>query len=415
MSAVTHKPQAQPTYAAWLIRVLVGACVLLGVLGSALPAAATTLSWSTQAALPENLAEAQGLSLGNTLYVFGGFYNTRWQATKHAYAYNAADDRWQRLADMPEATTHAAIAADGATIYLLGGYVGNNPGGSTRNVWLYDVAGNTWSRGTPLPADRGGGAAAIVDGKLHFFGGATRRAGSRESTNDKAEHWVLDLRNGGGWQRKANMPNPRNHLAGAALDGKIYALGGQHRENEGTTAQRQVDVYDPATNKWSRAADLPSAAGHLGIHVLDGKLIVVGGSTNGCGSGCASDQVLSYDPASNSWSPLTALPAKRKTPVLGDIGGRLVVAGGGAPNPVNTTYLSSPLSSTPTEVPTDAPLPSETPTEVPTDAPLPSETPTEVPTDAPPPPSEMPTEAPTDAPPSETTAPAETMSPNDTL
>jgi hypothetical protein len=309
----------------------------------------TTVSytWTTQAPVPITLFESQGIAAGGKLYAFGGFFNNKWQTTKQSYAYDPASNSWQRLADLPELLTHAAITVDGATIYLLGGYAGNNPGGSTRNVWKYDTTTNTWSAGTPLPADRGGGGAAIVDGKLHFFGGATRRAGNKESAVDQNSHWVIDLRSAGStWQAAANLPRPRNHMAGVALNGKVYAIGGQLTYKEGSANQNWVDVYDPATNKWSQGAAMPTARGHISAStfIWNGGIVVIGGSINGGGSGLATDKVERYDPQTNTWTTLPPIPGKRKTPVADAINGRIIVSNGGTPDPTNTTWVSSLLS-----------------------------------------------------------------------
>jgi len=53
------------------------------------------------------------------------------------------------------------------------------------------------------------------------------------------------------------MPTPRSEVAVAPLDGKIYVIGGF--EADGSPSAR-VEVYDPATNKWSEAAPPAGAA-----------------------------------------------------------------------------------------------------------------------------------------------------------
>ncbi|MBC8163707.1 MAG: hypothetical protein H7Z42_21070 [Roseiflexaceae bacterium] len=303
-------------------------------------------AWETMAASPLTRSEAQGLAVGGKLYVFGGFYTDRLQATTRSDAYNPATNTWTRIADMPEALTHAAVAADGARVYVIGGYVGDNPGPSTPHVWVYNITTNTWAAGPALPRERGAGAAAIVGRKLYFFGGATRPAGTKITT-DQADHYVLDLDGGTTWQRAAALLNPRNHLGGVALQNKIYAIGGQHGQAEATTAQAQVDVYDPATDRWTRIADLPLARGHINAStfvVYQGRLLIVGGSTNGGSSGLSSSAVSLYDPVTNTWLALPALPGGRKTPVAGVIGDQLIVTTGAGSSATTTTTWRGILS-----------------------------------------------------------------------
>lgn len=88
---------------------------------------------------------------------------------------------------------------------------------------------------------------------------------------------MLDLEGGSQrWRAAAPLPQPRNHLAGVALNGVMYALGGQRRGNERGGNLRYVHAYDPKTDRWRRVADLPYRVGHITASSFahDGKLVV---------------------------------------------------------------------------------------------------------------------------------------------
>jgi len=283
--------------------------------------------------------------------VIGGFGRYTTQASPRSDAYDPATGSWKRIADMPVNVTHSPAVLVGDVIWVLGGFVGNHPGPSTKDVWRYDISSNAWSRGPSLPAPRGAGAAAVVNGKIHFFGGGDRRPGTTNFP-DEAEHWALDLANqSAGWKPRADLPGARDHLAGAALGGTVYAIGGQIG-GESSGNQRRVDRYNPTTNSWSRAADMPTARGHItaSAFVVNGKLIVGGGTNNG---NVPSKDMASYDPSSNSWTVLPPLPSGRKTPVMGLIGGRLVSSTGYNGTGTRTTWVSTPLSGSPPPPPPD--------------------------------------------------------------
>jgi len=286
----------------------------------------TSVSWETVRAAPGPLLEAQGAAVGGRLFVFGGFTSPQTLAvTTASHAYVPATDQWERVADVPQELTHAPVAVDGTAIFLVGGYVGRSPGPATDRVWRYDVTTNSWSAGPSLPAPRGAGAAAIVGRELHFFGGT-----SRDGTNgdpDQPDHWALALDGGTAWEPRAPMPNPRNHLAGVSLGGKVYAIGGQHGENEKWGNQAQVDAYDPASDTWTRVADMPSPRGHISASavVVAGRIVVLGGTNQG---NAASTAVAAYDPVADAWTSLPGLPEGRKTPVADLIDGHLYVATG---------------------------------------------------------------------------------------
>jgi N-acetylneuraminic acid mutarotase len=306
-------------------------------------AVTTNFTWTEQAPSPIARMEAQGAMVDGKLYVFGGFYNIQLNATTRADRYDLQAKRWERIADMPEPLTHAAQAVDGKKIYLVGGYLGDNPGPAVASVWIYDTTSNSWSAGPPLPAPRGAGAATVVGRELHYFAGAFRPEGIYRDT-DTGEHWVLNLDNPSGWVDEPALPLPRNHLGAAALNGKIYVVGGQLERDEAASNQVQVDIYDPVTNSWSRAADLPLARGHIESSLLsiDGRIVMLGGSVNGGNSGLASADVYVYDPSSNTWSQMQSLPGGRKSPVAGYSNGQIFVATGNSGSPT-TTLWSSPL------------------------------------------------------------------------
>lgn len=303
-------------------------------------ASATELfTWNTAAPSPLERFEAQGAAANGKLYVFGGFFNSSIDVTTRSDVYDPASDTWTQVADMPEALTHSAVVVDGQSIYLTGGYVGDHPGPSTDHIWRYDTITNLWSGALSLPAPRGAGAAVLLGRDLHFFGGATRTAGQLNEV-DQGDHYVLSLDGGTNWSNLAPLTNPRNHLAGVGLGGKIYAIGGQHERNEVDGNQNQVDVYNPATNTWKRVANLPVPRGHISssTFVTDGRIDVIGGTLNG---NKPSADVTTYDPQANVWVKLPSLPAGRKTPVADVIGDQIDVTTGNAKGgavPTNTTW-----------------------------------------------------------------------------
>ena len=118
----------------------------------------------------------------------------------------------------------------------------------------------------------------------------------------------------GTWTTLAPMTIPRQELAAAELDGKIYAvggLGGRGNANE---------IYDIATNTWTLGADLPVTTDHAWA-VAYGDRVFVGGGT--------SNRVFFYDPVSNSWTEVSPSAfVHGGTPAAAVIGDRIYVAGG---------------------------------------------------------------------------------------
>ena len=300
-----------------------------------------TIKWTSAAANPQGRFEAQGAMVNGKLYVFGGFYNNAIDATARSDVYDPATNRWTRIKDMPEPITHAGVATDGNTVYIIGGYNGDHPAPGTNRVWKYNTATNTWSAGPNLPEARGSGAAARVGRFIHFFAGTN---GSR--TADKADHWALNL-DTGVWSSRARYPISVSHLAAVTLNGKIYGLGGERGLNERTGNVADVYRYDPATNAWTKLANLPAPRSHFSSSAFarNGRLITVGGSGNGGSFGLPRNDVNEYDPLTNRWRVLTSLPVAAKTPVAALLNNGKIISTTGnadtAAGPIANTWIGT--------------------------------------------------------------------------
>ena len=79
------------------------------------------------------------------------------------------------------------------------------------------------------------------------------------------------------WERLPDLPTQRNHLAMAAVNGRIIVAGG--RTGPGAMAERVdvVEIYDPATGRWTRGAPLPAPRGGITGAVHAGCMFVFGG------------------------------------------------------------------------------------------------------------------------------------------
>ena len=270
--------------------------------------------------------EAESAVANGKLYMFGGFDNSYIQVTNSFEVYDPSANTWTLLGNTPAPQTHVGTATDGRIIYFAGGFRGNWYGQASSDFWEYDTVANTWTRGPSLPAERGAGALVLTGRQLHFFGGAY--GPTPTDVSDSSDHWMFDLDNPSvGWITEAPLPDPRNHLGYAVLNGKIYAIGGQHQLNETTGLDNTVNVYDPSTNSWAAAASLPALTSHLhnSTFVYDGRIICVGGTLTG---DVASNQILAYDPTANSWSDVGSLPQARSATVAQSIDGEVIVATG---------------------------------------------------------------------------------------
>ena len=285
-----------------------------------------TITWSTRAAAPIDRAEALKAVVDNKIYVFGGFNDAN-GPVKRSDVYDPAANTWTQIADLPTRLTHAGVAVEGRDVYVAGGYVGKFATGYDQifgvvNVWKYNVDSNTWSAAPNLPRKLAGGGLVALGRKLHYIGG------NDENRNDAADHYELDLDNiGAGWQVRSPIPEAVSHFGYVALGGKIYTIAGQHGNDAALETVKTVQIYDPATNAWSNAADLPVAISHIASAtiVLDGRIIVAGGETS---HEHPTNRVTAYNPATNTWTSMTNLPSARFSGVAAAIGDDIYFTGG---------------------------------------------------------------------------------------
>jgi N-acetylneuraminic acid mutarotase len=134
------------------------------------------------------------------------------------------------------------FAAAGGKLYAIGGTYRMFPDSVTGSVEEYDPSADTWTSKSPLPAPRSCRAAA-VNGKIYAVGG---RLQDTSFTNLVEEYDPVFDR----WISKAAMPAPRVGFALAVLNDKIYVVGGLDAGLD-NSKPLSIAVYDPALDQWS--------------------------------------------------------------------------------------------------------------------------------------------------------------------
>jgi N-acetylneuraminic acid mutarotase len=178
-------------------------------------------------------------------------------------------------------------------------------------------AANTWINRADMPTGRYGLVAAAVNGVVYAIGGATGAA------TDKVEAYFANSDGFVLWGTKAQLPAPRNLPHGAAvLGGKIYVPGGL---DGGQNHTKTLYRYNPATNTWTKKADLPRA-GFGGVSAaIDGKLYVY---VPYGPEGSPAAALYRYDPSTNAWTERAQPPGVQRSAAVGVINGKMYLAGG---------------------------------------------------------------------------------------
>jgi galactose oxidase-like protein/Kelch motif protein len=132
---------------------------------------------------------------------------------------------------------------------------------------------------------------------------------------------VLRTTNGSTFTRVANLSTPVRYTALADTGGKLYAFGGELASGGDTD---EIQSYDPATNRTSVVGHLKQGIDHAAAISLNGTIYLLGGRRNGA----ATDQVLRFDPGTNSMVPAGHLPSPLYDAAAGVVSGVGYLAGG---------------------------------------------------------------------------------------
>ncbi len=221
--------------------------------------------------------------------------------------------RWQAETVLPGRGLNApAAAVVGRRIYLIGGFdmATNVP---TDRVSVYDLDTHRWSEAAPLPAPRGGHAAAVLDGTIHVVGGGN-------SVSTIADPDAFDPA-AGRWTRLAPLPRAEGSPAALAHGGKLYAIGGR----SGPSDFGEVYLHDTSRDTWASGPPI-EPRGTAGAAEWCGAILLFGGESQALGKSLAS--ALRLDPLGARWQAVEPMPTARNFARAVRLGDSVYVVGG---------------------------------------------------------------------------------------
>jgi N-acetylneuraminic acid mutarotase len=159
----------------------------------------------------------------------------------------------------------------------------------------------------------------------------------------------------GRWSAASTMPSGTGDSGVAALDGKIYVVGGSSffphilpgssDMGSGTWGSSVNYEYDPATNTWRQRAPMPIGLSHVGVVGFNHRLYVFGGFTSLIHAN-AQNAALVYDPCADKWQWLPPMAVRRASVSAAAVDGKIHVLGGrtGDPKPLTLHEVYDPAT-----------------------------------------------------------------------
>jgi N-acetylneuraminic acid mutarotase len=214
---------------------------------------------------------------------------------------------WTAKPSMKRPRAHAAAAAQGNRIYVMGG-VGEE-GVPMSSVEIYDPKTEQWTEGSPLPTPRSHLGAVMLQERIFALGGKGKRSDGSTEHLKTVEIFNSALQK---WEKGPDLLS--FHAAGgvAVWRGIIYVVGGEHPEGTGENNPGIgfAEKWDPLRKKWLEIPPMPTPRFDFTTIGFNNRLIVMGGRVHKGGRDLLFEQAEAYETAKGVWEeyPLTKLP-----------------------------------------------------------------------------------------------------------
>ena len=190
------------------------------------------------------------------------------------------------------------------------------------------LAQDKWENKADMPTPRCCLNAVVVNNLIYAMGGADGRppVGGQPFGPVEIYNPLTDK-----WRKAPDMPAPRYSFVAGVVNGKIYVLGGvtqvERRGKKIWASVKTVDVFDPVANTWKKHGDAKITRNFMGGVVVNGKFYLMGGSPNTSGNELKNTEI--YDPAADAWTKGPAMIQERgDTPTASALNGKIYIFGG---------------------------------------------------------------------------------------
>jgi len=229
--------------------------------------------WHPGPTLPEPLANAAATFAGDRIVVaggsaLGGEEGLVVTVSDRLYLLDPEGDAWQRGGVLPVSLAGASLVSLGDSVYLIGGWDGTAMHDEVWQLPLADLetaAASDWTTVTRLPVAAAFLGATVVEGEIVVVGGYD---GKRELADAAAYAVRFNI-----WRRLPPLAAPRSGVT-LVYDGMaMLALGGGW-----THATADHERFDPLTSQWTvLESPISGEWRHFGAVFNEGSVYLIGG------------------------------------------------------------------------------------------------------------------------------------------
>ena len=253
-----------------------------------------TDTWEGKANMPTVRSDVSVSVVDGKIYAIGGSKQTKVQVPR-GYTYDTEElptvemydpttDTWTQKADMSTPRKTKTCVVDGK-IYAIGGWSTANEQPQLEIVEIYDPATDTWAKAQSMNHARCSAAISVVNGEIYAMGGIGWPPNRDESGQYLSSLYLSSVEmfnpKTNQWHEKTETSTPKADHSASVIDGKIYVMGGYFQEERKLKPLSTIEVYDPATDRWTQESDmLIGKFGHA-TEVIDGHIYILGGNSIG--------------------------------------------------------------------------------------------------------------------------------------
>jgi Kelch motif len=257
-------------------------------------------SWRREPRSPLARTEMSGTAVNGVVLTMAGQPPSR-----DLLAFDPETGRYTRGTRLPVALDHSLVVTHGDDVYVVGGYLappeGEVSGEPTARAWRYHQPTGEWAELPPMRRARGGLTGAVIDGRIYAVSGGPNPFPVDRTPYRNVEVFDIATQR---WSPAPPIPTSRHHAGAAALNGRLYVVGGRRT---GDYSLSTVERFDPATGRWDELEPLPLGVGDLRVVAVSGQVVAIGGDDEigwQEGGGYVTRAVWALDPRAGNWRRL---------------------------------------------------------------------------------------------------------------
>ncbi len=274
--------------------------------------ASKRINWTVCAEPNNNYEYNIALSVNDRIYTLGGNKSGTFEV------YDLKAEKWASLVQLSSPRFFGGGTTILNSIYFVGGI--DVTGKNYATVEKYNIDKDKWSICRSLSAPTSRLAVVSCAGKIYAIGGLKGPDDRNSINSNTLEEYdaETDL-----WIFRKNMPTPRHGHSAIAVNNKILVIGGYTYSGNYMVPTGIVEEYNPATDEWTKKADMPTARGFLGVVAIDKFIYAIAGRVR-----LEKGPVEQYDYIKNVWIKLESLPLQRNRFGITAIKNNVYIVGG---------------------------------------------------------------------------------------